>query len=154
MTESPPTSDWTKSLKQFGIAATAIAAIIGLVFLVRPSLRPGWSPPKKAGEINSVEIIYGNPTQFIVKARIEGFNRQVCHLNYSIYDAATGNGIQGFADLPGTGLTPEGDDDQASLTFAIRVPPRPGNYLSRVKLVDPDGVELAARNGPRFSIRA
>jgi len=67
-----------------GGLVTTVSALVALLFLLFPSLRPGYSPPTKAGSITSIVMAYGTSTAATVSQEIQGFNNEKCSLWYSV----------------------------------------------------------------------
>jgi hypothetical protein len=140
-TESPsPKSN--NPLFLVGGAASALAAILGLVFLIFPSLKPPPPPPVLSGSIST--IVWQQPSpgflHYAVNAHVVGYKGKPCTLEYEVYQSNGQSAGIGAADA--LTLTPESEDDTGGSTVAVQQPLQAGQYYVQFTLNAPNGSKL------------
>jgi len=141
-------------IKVIGAAATAIAAVLGVVFLLVPNLKPQPTPQKLDGEISSV--IWRQPANhdlnYDVVASIDGYSGQTCRLAWSVYESQ-GHYI-GSADTDALDLTAERNEDRGGGPVSIPEPSAPGEYYVIFTLFAPNGTQLDSKQSQIFTVTA
>jgi len=132
----------TKPLFRLGGAATALAAILSLVFLVFPSLKPSPPPPVLSGSISTIvwQQAYSGSLHYAVSARLVGYKGKPCTLGYAVYRSNGQYAGIGAAEV--LTLTPESQDDTGGSTVAVPQPLPAGQYYVQFTLNAPNGSKL------------
>lgn len=137
---------------KLGAIAAAIAAILGLVFLVDPNLRPKPSPSATAGKITNVtwEQPYSGDVHYYVDVEITGYDGQTCALGYSVY---TGGGqYAGLASTDAVDFQAQSNNDTGGATVAVTQPNAAGTYYVIFTLYAPNGTKLDVKTSPEFNV--
>jgi hypothetical protein len=137
---------------KLGAIATAIAAILGLIFLVWPNIKPQSSPSVTSGKITEIdwEQPYDSSLHYYVDVEIVGYNGQKCTLGYSVY---TANGqYSGISETDAENFQAQSNDDTGGATIAISQPRYIGTYYVIFTLYAPNGTALSVQNSPNFNI--
>lgn len=132
--------------------AVAVAAVVGVVFVLVPQLNP---KEKHAGTITEVQIVqYGQrAVDFSVQVHLEGFNGKTCPLFADVRVANMGTPVAGLTDLRVGTFQPESEDDQASLNVSVPAPTNLGQYYVQFEIRDNDGTTvLDSSNSSAFSV--
>jgi hypothetical protein len=137
---------------KLGALAGAIAAVLGLIFLVWPNLRPQPSPSVTSGKITQMtwEQPYGGDVHYYVDVDITGYNGQTCVLAYSVY---TSNGqYTGIADTHVAYFQAQSDNDTGGATIGVSQPSLPGSYYVLFTLYAPNQNKLDAEQTSAFNV--
>lgn len=138
-------------LKLGGIA-TAIAAILAVIFLLIPNLKPQPAPATTSGKITELdwEQAYGGDLHYYADVEMVGYNGQTCALGYSVY---TANGqYSGISDADAEDFQAQSNDDTGGATIAIGQPSEAGTYYVIFTLYAPNGTKLSVQNSSDFNI--
>ena len=150
-------------ITQIGAVAGAIGAVLGVVFLLLPSLQPkSESPPgERRADIGVLKVErpvtyaqylqrtglpggdYSNAyldrkgvfVEFDVS--IVGYKNKPLPLRWSLYDAASGDE---FSEAKGTTLRAEAASDRATWHVWAPLPRKRGRFFLLIQLFDPTGV--------------
>lgn len=146
---------------QIGTAASAVGAVLGVVFVLAPSLKPDPPPPLKRAVIGdlSVErpITYAQylertdlpggdydmsylrrPGVFVqFEVSIDGYKGVALPLRWSLYDAVGGGQV---SESKSTTLTAEAPSDSAEWHIWAPLPRRKGSFFLLVQLFDPNEI--------------
>lgn len=141
------------SVGGFGVAVIAsMGDTAGPGPSTHASMDTATAPVRLAGQIDDIKLVPGRPFKLTVRIRLWGFNGRTCVVRYTMYDLDTYRPLHGADDVAVITAVPESDDDQAAGTFDIAMPGFSGHFGTRVRLLDPKGVELAASEGPAITI--
>ncbi|MEA2512559.1 MAG: hypothetical protein QOJ59_2046 [Thermomicrobiales bacterium] len=163
-------------------AVTLIASILTVVFLLWPALRPEERPSVFGATLSDPRLEHGVSVADVYARRgerppadysrerlatmgalvsfvvvVEGFQGKPCRLTWSLFDADTKTRVadEAFLDQPGWPdgkFLPVAAHDQASGEVWIRRPDRPGSYLVRLELFDPNGMRLTSLDSEPFTV--
>ncbi len=122
--------------------AGAIAAVLTVVFLVFPAMKPQPPPTQLGGQITNIQFSGSDPSTsvalFTVNVKLDGFNGKACLLTVSVQNETSW--IYQDAQL-GT-YTPQANEDSAGAQWRVQVPQTAGNYRATFTLRDPNGTQL------------
>jgi hypothetical protein len=152
-TESASPKSTTNPLFRLGGAATALAAILGLVFLVFPTLKPPLPPPVLSGSISTIvwQQVDSGSLHYAVTARLVGYKGKPCTLGYAVYRSDGQYAGIGAAEV--LTLTPESEDDTGgSSTVAVPQPLQAGQYYVQFTLNAPNGSRLDTKASAFFTV--
>jgi hypothetical protein len=167
-------------LKNLGGAATAIASVLGVLFLLFPNLRPEGNPEELSAEISDLKTEHSilleqylkrsglstsdytvrelQTTGIIIYFTVvaHGFRERTLSSQWSIFDAKTQRQIaeEGFSNRPGPEFTPEARRDRAGSDIWVPIPPREGTFYIRLELRDDQKVRLAYKDSDMIAVRA
>jgi len=146
---------------QVGGVASAIAAVLGLIFLFAPGLRPKEStpPPVKRAQLGVLKVerpvtyaqylqrtdlpggdydrsYLQRPGVFVeFDVEIVGYQGVALPLRWSLYDARTGNQV---SESKSTTLTADAASDRATWHVWAPLPNRPGRFFLLIQLFEPE----------------
>ena len=145
---------------EIGGVVSTLAAIVGLVFTLAPSLQPEPPPPRKEAAFREIEVernvtrgqylqrVDQGPGSYAPRQLREsgvlvrfnvvmtGHKGDDLPLRWALYDARTGSQLH--KDMATT-LTPEAETDQASWQVWAPVPAKGGLYYVLLQLFEEDG---------------
>ena len=164
-----------KLIAQIGGVAVAVSAIVGLLFLLVPELKP--EPPQKLdATLSNLVVERGVTLESYLKrqsidstqytheelqtvgvvisfnVKIEGFKGRSCLLKWSLYEDKTQARVpEGWlVDKEFREFTPEAEVDQAGSDIWVQVPNREGPFFARLELYDDKGVRITFTDSPIF----
>lgn len=142
----------TSPLFLIGGAATALAAILGLVFLVFPTLKPSPPPPVLSGSISTIawQQPHSGFLHYAVNARLVGYKGKPSTLGYAVYRSDGQYADFGAAEV--LTLTPESEDDTGGSTVAVPQPLQAGQYYVQFTLNAPNGSKLDTKASAMFTV--
>jgi ribosomal protein L40E len=164
-------------IKQLGAVAAAIATILGLLFLLWPSIKPV-EPPTLSAVLSNVSVepnvtreeflrrnnsptsgytreqLQTNGAVVAFDVQLKGFEGRWCPSRWSIYDAPSDTRVPEIelADQPGTIFQPEVADDHAGDKIWVQFPDRAGSYKVRLEIYDDKGVLLTHMDSQPVSV--
>ena len=138
-------------LLKLGAAAGAIAAILGLVFLIYPNDKPQPSPSVTSGKITEIdwEQSYNGNVHYYVDVEMVGYDGQVCELGYSVY--TTNGQYTGISATDAENFQAQSNDDTGGATIAVGQPSQVGTYYVIFTLYAPNGTKLSVQNSADFT---
>jgi hypothetical protein len=146
---------------QIGAAASAVGAVLGLVFLLAPSLKPDPPPTLKRASIGVLDVeqrvtyqqylertglaggdyddsFLARPGVFVeFDLSIEGYQGVDLPLRWSLHDATGGGQV---SESKSTTLRADAPSDRATWHVWAPLPTRRGSFFLRIQLFDADGV--------------
>jgi hypothetical protein len=137
---------------KIGAIAGAIGAILTVIFVLIPSLKPQPPPATTSGKITEMdwEQANGGNLHYYVDVEMVGYNGQTCALGYSVY---TANGqYSGISDTDAEDFQAQSNDDTGGATIAIGQPSEAGTYYVIFTLYAPNGTKLSVQNSSDFNI--
>jgi hypothetical protein len=166
--DAPQPGCW-RVLLGIGAAAGAISAVVGLVFLLFPRLKPAEPPDKRGVALSDVQVSFrasGDEAVWIFfKAQVDGYAGARLPVFWTLSDADTGEEVDSWplsapplgaptARHPGPILTPALSSELIEGEVHIPGRPRVDQRAWKVELevVDAAGNRLARAETERFSV--
>lgn len=161
---------WLAILLRTGTVATALAAILGLLFLVFPKLKPmPPEPTKKLGvTLTDLQVEHSgsfhdsNSVVIRFKAQIEGYQDKVLPLMWTLYNSNTGKSYGAFDGLlgpgppwrgwPTPGFKPTAQSESFSGEIRVPIPFGGVTWKVRLEITDPNGKPLERVDTKPFDV--
>ena len=177
MTMEKPATQRPNILLRAGAIAGALSAILGLLFLFFPRLKPTVTetPKTRAVILSNLQVNfreYGDSAVWIVfKAQIDGYQGITLSVMWTLYDAGTGHEFDTWPLLqvplgphttrhegwPRAKFTPTVQSE--SFSGEIRIPGRPlvntvigRTWRVKLEVIDPAGAQLTYAETEPFSV--
>jgi hypothetical protein len=158
-----------------GIAGTCL----GIVFLLRPSLKPDEPPVEMGATISDISVEYnisfedylssngaawnispagytpqelseiGNVVNFTLEIR--GYKDKVCPLQWSLFNADTNSRVPEMTAMFWAEIIPLAGVDRISEAIWVPYPPNDGDFFVRLEILDYKGLRLATGDTEIFT---
>jgi hypothetical protein len=144
-------SDTKSLLLKVGAAAGAIVAILSLVFLVFPQIKPiDRHREELAGTIQ--EVTWQGPSggylHYAVTVQIKGYRGEECYVGYSVY-TSRGQYV-GVGERHSIVYVPDTELDTFGTSISIPYPRTRGSYYVVFYLFAPNDTTLDSQQSPAF----